>query len=62
MLPPTQRASSVLRYYLGLSEAKVTAELACRLGTVKWRSHAAVKYQAMVAKADPTPYCDFRRL
>ena len=43
MLPPTQRAATVLRYYLGLSEAEVAEELACPPGTVKWRLHAARK-------------------
>jgi len=40
-LPPAQRATIVLRYYLGLSEAEMAAELACPPGTVKWRLHAA---------------------
>ena len=40
-LPPAQRAAIVLRYYLGLSEAEMAAELACPPGTVKWRLHAA---------------------
>jgi RNA polymerase sigma-70 factor, ECF subfamily len=43
ILPPTQRAATVLRYYLGLSEAEVAEELACPPGTVKWRLHAARK-------------------
>jgi RNA polymerase sigma-70 factor (ECF subfamily) len=42
-LPPTQRAATVLRYYLGLSEAEMAEELACPPGTVKWRLHAARK-------------------
>ena len=42
-LPPAQRAVIVLRYYLGLSEAEMADELACPLGTVKWRLHAARK-------------------
>ncbi|HEC34657.1 MAG TPA: RNA polymerase sigma factor [Chloroflexi bacterium] len=42
-LPPAQRAAIVLRYYLGLSEAKMADELACPPGTVKWRLHAARK-------------------
>ncbi|HIC88848.1 MAG TPA: sigma-70 family RNA polymerase sigma factor, partial [Anaerolineae bacterium] len=40
-LPPAQRAVIVLRYYLELSEAEMAEELACPLGTVKWRLHAA---------------------
>ena len=43
MLPPTQRATTVLRYYLGLSETEVAEELACPPDTVKWRLHAARK-------------------
>lgn len=43
MLPPTQRAATVLRYYLGLSEAEMVVELTCPQGTVKWRLHAARK-------------------
>lgn len=42
-LPPAQRAATVLRYYLGLSEAEMAKELACPPGTVKWRLHAARK-------------------
>jgi RNA polymerase sigma-70 factor (ECF subfamily) len=42
-LPPTQRAATVLRYYLGLSEAEMAEELACAPGTIKWRLHAARK-------------------
>lgn len=42
-LPPAQRAATVLRYYLGLSEAEMAEELACPPGTVKWRLHAARK-------------------
>jgi len=42
-LPPSQRATIVLRYYLDLSEAEMADELACPPGTVKWRLHAARK-------------------
>jgi RNA polymerase sigma-70 factor (ECF subfamily) len=42
-LPPPQRAAIVLRYYLGLGEAKMAEELSCPPGTVKWRLHAARK-------------------
>lgn len=34
-LPYRQRAVLVLRYYLGLSEVEIAAELGCRPGTVK---------------------------
>lgn len=42
-LPPAQRAAIIQRYYLGLSDAEMAAELACPQGTVKWRLHAARK-------------------
>jgi len=42
-LPPAQRATIVLRYYLELSGAEMADELACPPGTVKWRLHAARK-------------------
>jgi RNA polymerase sigma-70 factor (sigma-E family) len=38
-LPRRQRAVLVLRYYLGLSDADIAAELGCGVGTV--RSHAS---------------------
>jgi RNA polymerase sigma factor (sigma-70 family) len=34
-LPRRQRAAVVLRYYLGLSDAEVAAELGCRQSTVR---------------------------
>jgi RNA polymerase sigma-70 factor (ECF subfamily) len=40
-LTPEQRAAVVARYFLGLSEAKMTTALACPPSTVKWRLHAA---------------------
>ena len=40
-LGPEQRAAVVERYYLGLSEAEMAARGGLRLGTVKWRLHAA---------------------
>jgi RNA polymerase sigma-70 factor (ECF subfamily) len=40
-LPPAQRAAVVQRYYLGLSEAEMSAVSACPPSTVKWRLHAA---------------------
>ncbi|MGH9101743.1 MAG: RNA polymerase sigma factor [Acidimicrobiales bacterium] len=38
-LPYRQRAAIVLRYYLGMSEAEIAAELGCRPGTVKSLAH-----------------------
>ena len=40
-LPPKQRAVVVMRYYLGLSEAEMVAQLTSPPGTIKWRLHAA---------------------
>jgi RNA polymerase sigma-70 factor (ECF subfamily) len=40
-LTPGQRAAVVQRYYLGLSEADIAANLEVAPGTVKWRLHAA---------------------
>jgi RNA polymerase sigma-70 factor, ECF subfamily len=40
-LPPEQRATIALYYYLDLSVAEIATRLACPPGTVKWRLHAA---------------------
>lgn len=40
-LPPEQRATIVMRYYLDFSQAEIADELKIPLGTVKWRLHAA---------------------
>ncbi|PZS04369.1 MAG: RNA polymerase subunit sigma-24 [Candidatus Chloroheliales bacterium] len=40
-LSADQRAAIVLRYYLGMSEAEMSAQLDIPPGTVKWRLHAA---------------------
>lgn len=40
-LPPKQRAVVVMRYYLGLSESEMVAQLTSPPGTIKWRLHAA---------------------
>src|SRR5438105_7445241 len=40
-LAPEQRAAIVRRYFLGLSEAEMAAELGRPTSTVKWRLHAA---------------------
>lgn len=40
-LPSPQRATVVLRYYLGLSESDLADQLGSPRGTVKWRLHAA---------------------
>ncbi len=43
-LPPQQRAVLVLRYYLDLGEAEMSARLEVPAGTVKSRLHAARKH------------------
>lgn len=40
-LPPKQRATLVLRYYLQMTEAEIAQTLECPLGTVKWRLYTA---------------------
>lgn len=40
-LPPEQRAAIVQRYYLGYSEADMSAHMQCPAGTVKWLLHTA---------------------
>jgi RNA polymerase sigma-70 factor, ECF subfamily len=42
-LPPEQRAAVVLRYYVGLGEDEMSAQMDVPPGTVKWRLHAARK-------------------
>lgn len=36
-LPPKQRATLVLRYYLQMRESEIAQTLGCPLGTIKWR-------------------------
>jgi RNA polymerase sigma-70 factor (ECF subfamily) len=40
-LTPAHRAAVVQRYYLGLTEAEIAAELGCPQTTIKARLHAA---------------------
>lgn len=40
-LPPQQRAAIVLRYYLGMSESEMSAQLNCAPGTGRWHLHKA---------------------
>ncbi|HET6312215.1 MAG TPA: sigma-70 family RNA polymerase sigma factor, partial [Chloroflexia bacterium] len=40
-LPPQQRAAIVLRYYLGMNEAEMSALLNCAPGTGRWHLHRA---------------------
>lgn len=42
-LSPEQRATIVLRYYLGLSDDEISGQLDIAPGTVRWRLHAARK-------------------
>jgi RNA polymerase sigma-70 factor (ECF subfamily) len=53
-LSPTQRATIVLRYYLGMSETAIAEQLGCSPGTVKWRLHAARQtLQTLLAELRP---------
>ncbi len=49
-LPPTQRATVVQRYYLGMSEREMAEEGAWPPGTIKWRLHAAKKSLAKLLR------------
>jgi RNA polymerase sigma-70 factor, ECF subfamily len=40
-LPPDQRAAIVMRYYIGLSEEEMAAEVHSPRGTLKWRLYSA---------------------
>lgn len=40
-LPPQQRAAIVLRYYLGMNESEMSAQLNCAPGTARWHLHRA---------------------
>ncbi|TDC70845.1 SigE family RNA polymerase sigma factor [Micromonospora sp. KC606] len=42
-LPPAQRTVVVLRYYEDLTETQVAAALGCSVGTVRSRTHRAVR-------------------
>lgn len=48
-LPGTQRVVLVLRYWAGLSEQEIAAQLGCSLGTVKSRASRAI---AALRRAD----------
>lgn len=58
-LPPAQRAAIVQRYYVGMSEAEMAADLQIAPGTVKWRLHSGrEKLRALLRPwfgAQPTP-------
>lgn len=52
-LPPRQRAVLVLRYYAGLSDSEIAAELGCASGTV--RGHASRALAALRVELTPQP-------
>jgi RNA polymerase sigma-70 factor (ECF subfamily) len=54
-LPPQQRAVLVLRYYLDLGEAEMSARLEVPAGTVKSRLHAARKHLRELRAKKTTP-------
>lgn len=43
-LTPTQRATIVLRYYLGLSVAEIADRMTAPPGTIRWRLHRAKEH------------------
>ena len=51
-LPPRQRATAVLRLYVGLSEQETAAALGCSLGTVKHQLHDARRALAAYLNGD----------
>ncbi len=51
-LPPRMRATLVLRYYEGLSEAETAAALDCSLGSVKSQTHHALRRLRQALGAD----------
>jgi RNA polymerase sigma factor (sigma-70 family) len=51
-LPPKQRATLVLRYYLQMEESEIAQALGCPLGTVKWRLYTArMKLRRVLVKS-----------
>lgn len=55
-LPPQERAAVVMRYYLGYSEAEMSAELGRPAGTVKWLLHMARRrLRVLLAAFAPSP-------
>ena len=51
-LPPKQRATLVLRYYLQMGESEIAQALGCPLGTVKWRLYTArIKLRRVLVKS-----------
>ncbi len=50
-LPPRQRATAVLRLYVGLTEQETADALGCSVGTVKHQLHDA--RQALAAHLTP---------
>ncbi len=49
-LPPRQRATIVLRYYLGMSIREIASELEAPEGTIKWRLYAGRKRLKIMLK------------
>ena len=54
-LPPNQRAAIIMRYYLGMREDELTAELHGPPGTIKWWLHAARQRLANLLRPMRTP-------
>ena len=60
-LPPAQRAVIVQRYYLGMTEAEMSASALTPPGTVKWRLYAARKRLSKLLRPKNAPPNDPRR-
>ena len=55
-LPRRQRAAVVLRYYAGLSDAEIAAELGCRATTVRSQIHRALAALRVDLTVNPHTY------
>ncbi|OKI26944.1 hypothetical protein A6A25_06765 [Saccharothrix sp. CB00851] len=59
-LPRRQRAAVVLRYYAGLSDAEISAELGCRVTTVRSQISRALATLRVDLTANPHTYQETR--
>ncbi|MEU4769842.1 SigE family RNA polymerase sigma factor [Actinosynnema sp. NPDC023794] len=59
-LPRRQRAAVVLRYYAGLTDAEIAAELGCRVSTVRSQISRALATLRVDLTANPHAYQETR--
>jgi len=53
LLTPTQRASIVMRYFLGMKDREISEELGHPLSSIKWSIHAAKeRLRSLLRRAD----------